>query len=139
MQITKTITHKGSLIYRTLDGEYIARTCTICKRVRAREFFGSRAAGGRSPAVSCWDCVYADLKANHPPTKKSSKNARMKRYTRKNKRRTDKQIRLKREEMYPNGTVACSECKVEKPFEEYFKRRTNPSGLTYKCKSCYRK
>ena len=140
MQIAKTVTPKGALIYRTLDGDYIARTCFRCDRVLPVDRFKTMTKERKTPSTVCWECHLANLKANYPYTgKQAAHNNKMRRYTKKNTSRTDKRIRMKRDEMYPSGTIVCSECKVEKPFEEYYKKRANPSGLTYKCKSCHRK
>lgn len=132
MQVTKNISHKGSVIYYTLKGRCVARTCIYCGEFKKGSQFIN--ADANSVNGGCRDCELSKLRSiTHNPI---SHNKKIKRYRRKNAAKSDRTLARIQSERYPDRMKTCTMCKTTLPLKDFGVSRGNPDGLMYRCKKC---
>lgn len=137
MQVTKKITSKGSIIYRTMDKLPVARTCTTCKIILPASSFWVHKTDPTHFHHTCNKCSLAYMLAHVPKERLVHTNTkRTIRYRKKKKDRTNAQISADRLKKHPTGEKTCANCKEVKSFDEFYVSRGNADGLMYRCKEC---
>lgn len=140
MQVTKNVTHIGSIIYRAMNGRYIARTCITCKEIKPSSLFAF-SMNNRAPSGTCKDCEnirLTSLRKTATPPSPTKHNKNVKKYRSKNAARSDRKVAMIQAERYPNGKKVCTKCKESRSLDNFYKSRGYPDGLTYRCRVCLR-
>lgn len=138
MQIEKTLTQYGNVVYRTLNGHLVARTCAKCKLILpASNFAFNKTRNTHRPR--CSSCVIKEIREKGYE-RKTPYERRVKTnnaWKKKNQSRDEKEIRDIQKIKYPNGDKLCPKCGETKPLSQFYRHRSSIDGLQYRCKTCH--
>lgn len=130
----------GGTRYYTISGVLLAKTCRKCRKTRDIEKFKPAETTFDRRTTVCSKCLYADevkqAQAKEPPKKDSSDYHR--RQVEKYRSRTDTELSRVIKDKYPDGTKKCVKCNNTYELSRFYRNKSYPTGISYRCRKCHK-
>lgn len=133
----------GGTRYYTISGVLLAKTCRKCRKTRDIEKFKQVEAAFDGHTTMCSKCLYADelkqAQDKEAPKKLTEDPAAYHRMqVEKYRSRTDTELSRVIKDKYPDGTKKCVKCNNTYDLSKFYRNKSYPTGISYRCRKCHK-